>query len=792
MDKLIKIGIKDINNPKLPKGWPKIKESRYNNEKHFAILTGKINDIVVIDLDVHDSSSKSIDWYEKHFGKLDEQETLVTKTKRDGYHIFYKYNKSIKNKINFNDSNVDILTDGKCSYQGELYPVIVDKPIRELNEEEIILLTGESNSNFMEEEINDNDLIDDKSLINILNNLNPRRYDNIEDWKRIGLYLTKYKNGEKIFKKFSQKSDKYNKDRHDYDWKSFNKYNPKDINITIKTLLFWLREDVNEKEYKCITKDMNILKNLDNISDYYELDTKHLAVCKQNNKVIQSSIKVNPIYNRLHYEHNNKCRGTLISEVSNYLYNIRCKKCSFTLSNTGFDINTELAAYICQLLSQNESIADKDTLPVARELKKIFDETIIYIEKVENKGNWYKYNKEKNGIYEPILPIDVKIEIDNVISNEEFDTVWVKWLNKASYQEQLIKDLKKVCYTKIEFDNKEYLLGFKDGVLDLRNMSFSIGNKEDYTTMCCKYSYSEIIESGNLAEEMLRNMFLTEADYIYTLKRLSNCLYGRNKEQTFTINYGFSASNGKSNLMERVKNALGDYGDVFQNKLITTKTCKANEANESLLDFNKKRFLYCSEPEADARLNVNFIKELTGDEIKVRGLYSRNITMKPSYNIFICCNRLPTLDSYDAGIARRIRIVEYPIHFTEKPKRKNEKQIRQYSEEEKEEIERGILRLMIEYYNKEIEEPENLKSIRKMYLNDNKGEIEETLKEMYEETEDKNDYIKLKDIKKNFREIDIISLKYIILSVFPKCEFFDRRQIKNDRLYNIFICLKKC
>ncbi len=803
MDELIKIGIRDINNPKLPKGWPKLKKSKYNNEKYFAVLTGEINDIVVIDLDVHDSTTKSVMWFEEHFGKLEEQETLVTKTKRDGYHIFYKYDKRITNKINFNDSNIDILTDGKCSYQGELYPVIVDKPIRELTEEEINLLTDNNSDkdyNFTEEEINDpNSITSDEMIIKMLNKLDKKRCDDYSFWIRIGFYLTKYTNGEFIFKNFSKNSDKFDPKRQEYDW-SYIKNKHSDINLG--TILFWLKEDLSEKDYNKIREELHILRESNEISKTEGINIEHTIIKKMNKNKIDMEIKNNNILNNIHNKENKKCKCVNIySKLNNNGLRYMCSNCKWGYPDnyiTYSDLHRTITNYFINISGGDGSgggnVAAMDTLPIAKKIKDISDGILIYVEKIENKGLWYKYN-ENNGIYEHLLPIYVKNEVDKIVSKLEKseENLWIKWLNKYSYSEQLLKELKRIFLVDMnfEFDKKEYLFGFKDGVLDLRDMSFDIGNKEDYTSMCCKYRFSEVIESGNLAEEMVRNMFLTEDDYNYTLKRLSNCLYGRNKEQTFTINYGFSASNGKSNLMERVKNALGDYGDVFQNKLITSKTNKANEANESLLDFNKKRFLYCSEPEADARLNVNFIKELTGDEIKVRGLYSRNITMKPSYNIFICCNRLPVLDSYDAGIARRIRIVEYPIHFTEKPKRKNEKQIRQYSEEEKEEIEKGLLKLIIEYHNKEIEEPENLKNIRKMYLNDNKGEIEETLKEMYEESEDKNDYIKLKDIKKDFREIDIISLKYIILSVFPKCEFYERRQTNKENKKNIFENLKK-
>ena len=92
--------------------------------------------------------------------------------------------------------------------------------------------------------------------------------------------------------------------------------------------------------------------------------------------------------------------------------------------------------------------------------------------------------------------------------------------------------------------------------------------------------------------------------------------------KTITFNYGFTASNGKSFLMERICSLMGDYGDSFNVNLLTNKMSLAGDANSTLVNFKNKRFVYCSEPEAGAKLNTNFVKILTGDTIKARGLYS--------------------------------------------------------------------------------------------------------------------------------------------------------------------------
>ena len=134
-DKYIKYGVKITRKDGkkrvtgIPKNWQKLTESSFNNQDNFAILTGKLNDILVIDIDnKEDMPGKA--WFEETLGPIDELNTLVTKTINGGYHIYYKFNESIKNSNNFLGKHIDVLVTGKCVYEGKGYTVIRNyKPI---------------------------------------------------------------------------------------------------------------------------------------------------------------------------------------------------------------------------------------------------------------------------------------------------------------------------------------------------------------------------------------------------------------------------------------------------------------------------------------------------------------------------------------------------------------------------------------------------------------------------------------------------------------------------------------
>ena len=312
--------------------------------------------------------------------------------------------------------------------------------------------------------------------------------------------------------------------------------------------------------------------------------------------------------------------------------------------------------------------------------------------------------------------------------------------------------------------------------------------------MKCGVEYDDNVDIS-LAINFLSDIFIDIIERKYALRALSYILEADNRKQNLTFNYGYTASNGKSYLMEKIMLMMGDYGDTFPVTVITDKMRKAGEANTTLNNFFNKRFLYCSEPENNTTLNVNMIKSLTGDIIKVRGLFKNERRIEPTYNIFVCCNRLPKFDNSDKGIERRIDIIEYKTVFCEKPKKFNERLLKKYTKKESEIIMKGIMKILIqEYKNIEISINNPFETIKNMYIDDNKDDIIDILSTNYQIGED-TDFIRIKDIKDLLKNnyglsTDLISLKHIVISIFDDVIFHDRKKIDQIDHRNIFSNLK--
>jgi len=801
---MIKIGI-ELNHAdgkksaRLPMNWTELKESKYNGEKNFAILTGAVNDTLVIDIDKKNAEFNGLKWFEEKFGSISDMDTLVTRTINGGYHVYFKYCDKLRNRINMNNLHIDILGDKRCAFEGEGYEVICDKHIRGLSEEEIkYFLDDKEQEETMTTITAWNGQVSEKQMVQMLNGLDMKRIDNRDDWIRLGYFLTKYENGQEIFEELSKKSEKFDENRHGIDWESFAS-GETERPITIGTIIMWLKED-NPELYEKIVRDKRIITELDNITEDY--DIKHREITRMTRKTIEVECEMKKALQTVHKIASKECtRCDLIGKCCSNGYILECKNCNFQYPDQRIEINSRNAPTIYNtltIINKDENINNKDTLQVALRIKKESNDGLIYTES----GEWYKYNTT-NGIYEKLLDIEVINEIDRIVMEMRGDSLseeWFDWINKISYKENLIRELKAKCFKRVVFDDKRYLLGFKNGVLDLESNTFRIGQRDEYITMTCNMEYGQECDTS-LAESVVNVIFPNEEERKYALKRLAMSLEGFNREQTFTFNYGYGARNGKSFLMERLSYGLGEYGTSFPVNLITSKMKGAGEANTTLMSFKNKRFMYCSEPESGCKLNTNFVKSLTGDVIKARALYSnQEETIKPTFKIFVCCNTLPNFDTYDEGIARRVRLIDFKVRFIDEPKKANEVQIITYSEGEIADIERGLLHMLIKEYevlrstNFKYNEPERFKRMRKMYINDNKDEIENALMEVYEKG-DEDDYVKMTDIKStlkkcNAKEKDIITIKTIVENTFEGCEYKEDKRINKEKLKRVFVGIK--
>lgn len=323
-------------------------------------------------------------------------------------------------------------------------------------------------------------------------------------------------------------------------------------------------------------------------------------------------------------------------------------------------------------------------------------------------NNWFKYDKDKHRWVRTKEGLKLKKELSEEICKKFLERATYynqkvalssdegekELLNKKSasamkiafqlkntgYKESIMKECKCLFVDeKFEelLDSKPYLLGFENGVYDLKLHIFREGMPEDFISFeTHKYymPYDETCEEAIEINDFFAKLFVSEALKNYVLDILACAIDGSIIQEKFYIFIG-EGSNGKSRLLDLIQKSIGDYYSTLPISLLTQKRASSNSAQSELERTKGRRFAVLSEPSEEDKLNIGLMKELSGnDRILVRGLFKEPIEFKPQFKMILACNHLPEITATDHGSWRRIRIINFLSKFCENPnpEKKNE------------------------------------------------------------------------------------------------------------------------
>jgi len=339
-------------------------------------------------------------------------------------------------------------------------------------------------------------------------------------------------------------------------------------------------------------------------------------------------------------------------------------------------------------------------------------------------------------------------------------------LRSRSGRAGIVESIKPKITTKDDlWDLNPYLLGFNNGVYDLKTHVFRDGQLDDYVSFTTGYDYAP----HNAAEIQQLLPFINQilpdsAVKDYLLKALSTGLYGKTIQQFFVLTG--EGSNGKDTLISKLfAKTLGtDYYYNADNTIITEKR-KGGGPNVGVASMNKKRFVLYSEPSKNSTLQGGIIKELTGcDSINARGLYSNDTVTHLKSTSFCLCNDIPQIDHIDGGVARRLRVIPFDSLF------KTEDEIKTYkntdnifpinayydSDEFRNKFKLTLFHLLIGYFKVFQDEgyimkhePQRIKNLSAGYLEDCDDFIG-WFKDNYEKA-NADEYLKIKDVFNEFK-----------------------------------------
>jgi P4 family phage/plasmid primase-like protien len=228
-----------------------------------------------------------------------------------------------------------------------------------------------------------------------------------------------------------------------------------------------------------------------------------------------------------------------------------------------------------------------------------------------------------------------------------------------------------------KMDESRHLFAFADKAFDLERNEIRPIKPTDFVSLHTGYNFPTASNPTIRAEIQAVLMSIWEdADVVdYVLKVMASNLHGRKKWEEFYVWTG-RGGNGKGLITEIVKRAYGDYFHPIPHDCLTKRSDKKDAPNPPIAQAKGKRFVQAQEPEADDKLQIGTIKELTGgDEITARALFRNPVSFVPQFGLFLQCNSVPKLNKLDGGIKRRMVIVNFPFQFVESPSEPHHRRI---------------------------------------------------------------------------------------------------------------------
>lgn len=266
----------------------------------------------------------------------------------------------------------------------------------------------------------------------------------------------------------------------------------------------------------------------------------------------------------------------------------------------------------------------------------------------------------------------IKIKIHNRLQ---------KYLGNNSTQTSIIKVMQTLyakdrVYEKMDTIN-DYIIGFNNGVYDIKNHIFRNAYPEELVS--CSVGYDYDVPNNKYIDKingLMTDIFPDKDEKKYILTILSHGLVGINENEQFDFWEG-SGSNGKGLLESLVRLTLGDYSGTIDGKHFYKNNIQNPKSATPELASNKNsRIVFVNELNTQQDLDDNLIKKIIGrDPIECRELYKGLFKYVAKYSLIFLSNWKLKIDCSDEANVRRIRYESFPTKFVEEPTAANHRKL---------------------------------------------------------------------------------------------------------------------
>ncbi len=220
-----------------------------------------------------------------------------------------------------------------------------------------------------------------------------------------------------------------------------------------------------------------------------------------------------------------------------------------------------------------------------------------------------------------------------------------------------------MAVTTNELDAAPYLLGVRNGVIDLRTGSLLRADPNMFITKQCNAEYVED-PTCPLWFRFLHQVFQDDVETIRAVQiLLGYTLIGQVLDELLIICFGFGA-NGKSVFNNVITSVLGDYAQAAPSSILSVRRNDDTGPRNDLAGIKGSRYLSINELQAGDRLDERVVKALAGRElISARFLFGEFFSFPPTFKAWVRTNHKPIITGDDTGLWRRILLIPFTRTF---------------------------------------------------------------------------------------------------------------------------------
>jgi putative DNA primase/helicase len=211
-----------------------------------------------------------------------------------------------------------------------------------------------------------------------------------------------------------------------------------------------------------------------------------------------------------------------------------------------------------------------------------------------------------------------------------------------------------------QLDADPWLLNVANGTLDLRTGELREHRREDLITKSAPVHY----DSNAIAptwEAFLARVLPSEPLRRFVQRAMGYSLTADARERVLLIMHG-TGRNGKSTLLEAVREVMGDY--AMKSAAETLMAKPAGGVPNDIARLKGARFVSASETEANRRLAEALVKEITGnDTVSARFMRAEWFDFKPTHKTWLATNHKPTIQGTDPAIWDRVRLIPFKVRI---------------------------------------------------------------------------------------------------------------------------------